>query len=85
MRKALANVAETPAGDKHPLVIGGQRIATAKWMDSINPSHKRRIVGRCRFGDGGECAAGDRGGEGGVWELAKTAGDRAGQAPCKGR
>jgi RHH-type transcriptional regulator, proline utilization regulon repressor / proline dehydrogenase / delta 1-pyrroline-5-carboxylate dehydrogenase len=30
-----------------PLVIGGQRIPASDWMESINPSHKGQIVGRC--------------------------------------
>jgi RHH-type proline utilization regulon transcriptional repressor/proline dehydrogenase/delta 1-pyrroline-5-carboxylate dehydrogenase len=31
----------------HPLLIDGQPVVTGQWIDSINPSHKSRIVGRC--------------------------------------
>ena len=31
----------------YPLVIAGRQVATAKTIDSINPSHRRQIVGRC--------------------------------------
>jgi RHH-type transcriptional regulator, proline utilization regulon repressor / proline dehydrogenase / delta 1-pyrroline-5-carboxylate dehydrogenase len=31
---------------EHPLIIGGRRILTGIWIDSINPSHKSQLVGR---------------------------------------
>ncbi len=37
--------AKPPAS--HPLLINGRRIETGKWIDSVNPSHKSRLVGRC--------------------------------------
>jgi RHH-type proline utilization regulon transcriptional repressor/proline dehydrogenase/delta 1-pyrroline-5-carboxylate dehydrogenase len=37
--------AKSPAS--HPLLINGRPIETGKWIDSINPSHKSRLVGRC--------------------------------------
>jgi len=30
-----------------PLLIAGQRIFTDQWIESINPSHKSRVVARC--------------------------------------
>jgi RHH-type proline utilization regulon transcriptional repressor/proline dehydrogenase/delta 1-pyrroline-5-carboxylate dehydrogenase len=33
-------------GASHPLIIGGKRIDTGAWIESINPSHKAQRVGR---------------------------------------
>jgi RHH-type transcriptional regulator, proline utilization regulon repressor / proline dehydrogenase / delta 1-pyrroline-5-carboxylate dehydrogenase len=41
MQQALSNMTPT----RRPLVIGGQKIETADWMPSVNPSHKKQIVG----------------------------------------
>lgn len=46
MQSALAEV-KRRVGEKHPLVIDGRRVETADWIDSINPSHVREVVGRC--------------------------------------
>lgn len=45
MKDALERMQKT-LGQRHPLVIGGRRMETTRWIDSINPSHKREIVGR---------------------------------------
>lgn len=34
-------------GRFHPLIIGGQEIKTEASLDSLNPSHKRQVVGKC--------------------------------------
>jgi RHH-type proline utilization regulon transcriptional repressor/proline dehydrogenase/delta 1-pyrroline-5-carboxylate dehydrogenase len=33
-------------GATYPLVIQGQRIDTAQWIESLNPSHRAQVVGR---------------------------------------
>lgn len=33
-------------GQSHPLVIGGERIDSGKWITSINPSHRKQALGR---------------------------------------
>ena len=45
MQAALKQVA-TAIGQDYPLVIGGQRIVTCQWLESRDPSHRRRLVGR---------------------------------------
>ena len=51
MESALRQVAQRlPAGTGNtdcPLVIGGEKITTAKTIESLNPSHKSQVVGRC--------------------------------------
>jgi RHH-type proline utilization regulon transcriptional repressor/proline dehydrogenase/delta 1-pyrroline-5-carboxylate dehydrogenase len=44
MKSALAEVA-SHLGRHYPMVIGGEKIDTDKRSESINPSHKNRIVG----------------------------------------
>jgi RHH-type transcriptional regulator, proline utilization regulon repressor / proline dehydrogenase / delta 1-pyrroline-5-carboxylate dehydrogenase len=46
MRAALADV-KRQLGKTYPLVIGGREVSTAETIDSLNPSHKREVVGRC--------------------------------------
>jgi RHH-type proline utilization regulon transcriptional repressor/proline dehydrogenase/delta 1-pyrroline-5-carboxylate dehydrogenase len=46
MQEALAQVAGQ-LGRTYPLVINGRDIALPATVDSVNPSHKRQIVGRC--------------------------------------
>jgi RHH-type proline utilization regulon transcriptional repressor/proline dehydrogenase/delta 1-pyrroline-5-carboxylate dehydrogenase len=43
MRQALESL---DLGQTWPLVIGGRRVATANLIESINPSHSDRVVGR---------------------------------------
>jgi RHH-type proline utilization regulon transcriptional repressor/proline dehydrogenase/delta 1-pyrroline-5-carboxylate dehydrogenase len=45
--KMSAAIAKMPARFECPAVIGGKKVATAHWIESVNPSHKSRIVGRC--------------------------------------
>ncbi len=42
MSAALARLSIT----EQPLIIGGRRILSGQWIDSINPSHKSQLVGR---------------------------------------
>jgi len=44
MRDALQDVSKR-LGLRAPLVIGGRRIETNQWIESINPSHRMQIVG----------------------------------------
>src|SRR5207253_918414 len=46
MRAALAAV-KGQLGKTYPLVIGGREVTTAETIDSLNPSHRREVVGRC--------------------------------------
>lgn len=32
---------------EYPLVMAGRRITTGRWIESLNPSHKSRVVARC--------------------------------------
>lgn len=45
LAQALVDVAGRFGGDR-PLVIGGERIVTEEWIESINPSHRRQVLGR---------------------------------------
>jgi len=45
MEKALAQV-EKELGKRYPLIIGGERVETGEWFDSINPANPRQVVGR---------------------------------------
>jgi RHH-type proline utilization regulon transcriptional repressor/proline dehydrogenase/delta 1-pyrroline-5-carboxylate dehydrogenase len=56
MQAALAKV-KGQWGREYPLVIGGDEIASGKWLASINPSHKREIVGRVSVADAQHAAA----------------------------
>ena len=46
MQAALAEVKKR-LGKNHPPVIAGQSLTTTEFIESLNPSHKREIVGRC--------------------------------------
>ncbi|MFO0969723.1 MAG: L-glutamate gamma-semialdehyde dehydrogenase [Gemmataceae bacterium] len=46
MQAALADV-KRRLGQSYPLVLDGRRVDTAEWIESLNPSHVREIVGRC--------------------------------------
>jgi len=45
MAQAIAKFSAAPAEDR-PLLIGGRPVVTGRWIESINPSHKSRVVGR---------------------------------------
>lgn len=49
MQQAL-EVERAALGRDYPLVIGEQRIATAEWIDSVNPARPEQIVGRIAKG-----------------------------------
>ncbi len=46
MDTALAQVA-AQLGRSYPPIVNGQALATAATFDSLNPSHRKQIVGRC--------------------------------------
>ncbi|MCS6850923.1 MAG: L-glutamate gamma-semialdehyde dehydrogenase [Gemmataceae bacterium] len=46
MQRALAQVAEQ-FGRCYPLVIAGRKVETEGVIESVNPSHRRQVVGRC--------------------------------------
>jgi RHH-type proline utilization regulon transcriptional repressor/proline dehydrogenase/delta 1-pyrroline-5-carboxylate dehydrogenase len=46
MQEALDQV-KTQLGRSYPLVIGGTEVQTEAKLDSLNPSHKRQVVGHC--------------------------------------
>jgi RHH-type proline utilization regulon transcriptional repressor/proline dehydrogenase/delta 1-pyrroline-5-carboxylate dehydrogenase len=46
MQTALGEVKKL-LGRQYPPVIAGQNLATEQFVDSVNPSHKREVVGRC--------------------------------------
>jgi RHH-type proline utilization regulon transcriptional repressor/proline dehydrogenase/delta 1-pyrroline-5-carboxylate dehydrogenase len=46
MQAALDAVAKE-CNRKYPLVIDGQEITTTDWIESLNPSHSKQVVGRC--------------------------------------
>ena len=46
MKAALEQVSRQLGGN-YPLVIAGREISPGGWIDSIDPSHKTRVVGRC--------------------------------------
>ena len=45
MREAIAKV-QSELGREYPLVIGGQRITTGNFLESINPANRTQVVGR---------------------------------------
>src|SRR6185312_2740736 len=45
MRAALEKV-KGELGREYPLVIGGERIKTGNFLDSINPANRTQVVGR---------------------------------------
>lgn len=47
MAAALADV-KKQLGREYPSVIDGQAQAAGSWVESLNPSHQREIVGRCQ-------------------------------------
>jgi RHH-type proline utilization regulon transcriptional repressor/proline dehydrogenase/delta 1-pyrroline-5-carboxylate dehydrogenase len=50
MSRAIESFAGKPCAD-YPLIVGGQRISTGRWIESVNPSHKSRVVGRAACAD----------------------------------
>src|SRR5262245_45212670 len=46
MKAALEQVGRQ-LGSTFPLVIDNQPVSTPELLDSLNPSHKRQVVGRC--------------------------------------
>ena len=46
MKAALDQVSRQLGGD-HPLVIDGKPVSSGGWIESFDPSHKTRVVGRC--------------------------------------
>src|ERR1700684_4251228 len=46
MTRALAEFSAKPCAE-YPLLIANRPIFTGQWIESINPSHKSRIVARC--------------------------------------
>jgi RHH-type proline utilization regulon transcriptional repressor/proline dehydrogenase/delta 1-pyrroline-5-carboxylate dehydrogenase len=46
MQEALEQV-KGQLGRSYPLIIGGKEVKTEAAIDSLNPSHKRQVVGRC--------------------------------------
>jgi len=46
MEQALAQV-KSEFGREYPLVIDNREITTGKWIESLNPSHSRQVVGKC--------------------------------------
>src|SRR5574338_166227 len=45
MRDAIAKV-QSELGREYPLVIGGERIKTGDFLESINPANRTQVVGR---------------------------------------
>ena len=45
MREAIAKV-QSELGREYPLVIGGERITTGSFLESINPANRTQVVGR---------------------------------------
>jgi len=45
MREAIQKV-QSQLGREYPLVIGGERIATGSFLESINPANRTQVVGR---------------------------------------
>ena len=46
MASAIAKFSARPIAEL-PLVIGGKEITNGRWIESIDPSHKSRVVARC--------------------------------------
>lgn len=46
MQAALSEV-RSKLGRSYPLVIRNQTVSTTSWLDSVNPSKKSQLVGRC--------------------------------------
>ena len=46
MKTALEHVGRQLGGD-YPLVIDGHAVSPGGWIESLDPSHKTRVVGRC--------------------------------------
>ncbi|MGD0541201.1 MAG: proline dehydrogenase family protein [Tepidisphaeraceae bacterium] len=51
MSRAIVAFAAEPCAD-YPLMIAGRRITTGRWIESLNPSYKSRVVGRCACASG---------------------------------
>lgn len=52
-REALGEVRKQ-LGQDYPLIIGGERLETGDWLESVNPSNLDEIVGRSAKGKGKE-------------------------------
>jgi len=50
MQEALASV-RGQMGREYPLVVGGERLTTGRWSESLNPSRPAEIVGRVAQAD----------------------------------
>ena len=49
-RQAMAAALEQVSrqfGRMYPLVIAGRQVSTAATINSINPSHRRQVIGTC--------------------------------------
>ena len=46
-RQAMQQALAAKPTHRHPLIIGGRQIATDQRMESVNPSHRKQIVGQC--------------------------------------
>src|SRR5205823_3810477 len=46
MAAALAQV-KKQLGGQYPPIIEGRAAETERWIESLNPSHQREVVGRC--------------------------------------
>lgn len=51
MQSAIDEWRRHKLGREYPLVIGGERIRTEKWIDSINPSRPKEVIGRIAQAD----------------------------------
>src|SRR5439155_27384680 len=45
--QAAVNEVRKQLGKNYPLVINGRSVNTTEWIDSLNPSHIREVVGKC--------------------------------------
>jgi RHH-type proline utilization regulon transcriptional repressor/proline dehydrogenase/delta 1-pyrroline-5-carboxylate dehydrogenase len=50
MQAGLAN-ARAEMGQEYPLIIGGERVTTRQWKESLNPSRPSEVVGRVAQAD----------------------------------
>jgi len=50
MRKALEEV-KSEFGKEYPIIIGGERITTGKWIESVDPCSYKDVVGRVAKAD----------------------------------
>ncbi len=57
MKRAIADFETRSTGEDHALFIGGRETATGRWLESRNPSHPSRLVGRVSVAGAGEAEA----------------------------